>query len=138
MSMQTYTRDDDMMCEINMTPFVDVMLVLLVIFLVTLPFVHQTINIDLPKVTNQRLENPPTPINISVNQEGQYLVNKVFTHLDQLKELLKKESLKNPKPVVLLYADINTRYEHIARVLGSIHQSGLERIGFVTQEESKN
>jgi biopolymer transport protein ExbD len=137
MSMQSYTHDDDMMCEINMTPFVDVMLVLLVVFLVTLPLVHQTINIDLPKVTNKRLVNPPSPINISVNQEGQYLVNKVLTNLDQLKELLKKESHRDPKPVVLLYADINTRYEDIVRVLGSIHQSGLEKIGFVTQEENK-
>ena len=138
MSMQTESSSDSMMSEINMTPFVDVMLVLLIIFLVTLPLVHQTVNIELPKVTSQKLINPPEPLKVSVNQEGHYLLDKETISLEDLQSKLTAESKRDPKPVVLLYADKNARYEDIARVLAGIHQSGLGKIGFVTQDAVKD
>jgi len=133
MSIQTETNAQEMMSEINMTPFVDVMLVLLIIFLVTLPLVHQTVNIELPKVTSQKLINPPESIKISINQEDLYLLNKEVIDLELLTTKLVIESQRDPKPVVLLYADKNTRYEAIAKLLAGIHQSGLRKIGFITQ-----
>jgi len=138
MSMQTKTSSQDMMSEINMTPFVDVMLVLLIIFLVTLPLVHQTINIELPKVTSQKLINHLEPIKISINQEGLYLMNKELIDIELLTAKLALESQRNPKPTVLLYADKDARYESIAKVLGSIHQSGLGKIGFITQTSEQD
>ena len=138
MSMQTESSSDDMMSEINMTPFVDVMLVLLIIFLVTLPLVHQTVNIELPKVTSQKLVDPPLPLKISVNQEGHYLIDQEIIALEDLQTKLMVESQRDPKPVVLLYADKNARYGDIAKVLASVHQSGLGKIGFVTQEGGKD
>ncbi len=138
MSMQTESSSDDMMSEINMTPFVDVMLVLLIIFLVTLPLVHQTVSIELPKVTSQKLVDPPDPLKVSVNGEGQYLLSNVNISIDELRLKLIAESQRDPKPVVLFYADKNARYEDIAKVLANIHQSGLSKIGFVTQEGVKD
>jgi len=138
MSMSTEETSDDMMSEINMTPFVDVMLVLLIIFLVTLPLVHQTVNIDLPKVTSQKLVDPPKPLKISIDQEGRYLFEQEIIELEALQLKLVTESQHDPKPVVLLYADKNARYEDIAKVLASIHQSGMGKIGFVTQDGSKD
>ena len=138
MSMSTEVPSDDMMSEINMTPFVDVMLVLLIIFLVTLPLVHQSVNIDLPKLSSQKLVDPPKPFKISIDQEGRYLFDQEIIQLEALQLKLMTESQRDPKPVVLLYADKNARYEDIAKVLASIHQSGLGKIGFVTQEGNKD
>lgn len=137
MSMHTESSSDDMMSEINMTPFVDVMLVLLIIFLVTLPLVHQTVNIELPKVSTERLVDPPEPIKISIDQSGQYLLKNEVINLQALKIKLALDSQRDPKPVVLLYADQNTRYEDIAKLLSEVHKSGLGKIGFVTQDALK-
>jgi biopolymer transport protein ExbD len=136
--MSTEGTSDDMMSEINMTPFVDVMLVLLIIFLVTLPLVHQTVNIELPKVTSQKLVDPPRSLKISINQEGRYLFEQEIIELEALQLKLVTESQHDPKPVVLLYTDKNARYEDIAKVLASIHQSGMGKIGFITQDEGKH
>ncbi len=131
--LNQYTSDD-LMSEINMTPFVDVMLVLLITFLVTLPMVHQTVNLELPKVTHQKLVEITEPLRISVNREGNFLLSKNVIQLDALQLKLIAESQRHPKPVVLLYIDKNTRYEDIAKLLASIHQSGLGKVGFVTEE----
>jgi biopolymer transport protein ExbD len=134
MSMHNESSSDDLMSEINMTPFVDVMLVLLIIFLVTLPLVHQTVNIELPKVAHKKLVELSEPLKISVNPQGHYRVGTEFIDLEALHSRLSTESQRHPKPVVLLYADKNTRYEDIAKLLANIHQSGLGKVGFVTEE----
>lgn len=134
MNMHNESSSDDLMSEINMTPFVDVMLVLLVIFLVTLPLVHQTVNIELPTVTHQKLVDVKEPLKISVNHHGHYLLGKEVIELEALQLRLSTESQRHPKPVVLLYADKNTRYEDIAKLLAIVHQSGLGKVGFVTAQ----
>ena len=133
-NMFNESPSDALMSEINMTPFVDVMLVLLIIFLVTLPIVHQTLNIELPKVAYKNFVDLSEPLKISVNPEGVYLLGKEVIQLEALHLKLSAESQRHPKPVVLLYADKNTRYEDIAKLLASIHRSGLGKIGFVTEE----
>ena len=138
MSMPTEVSSDDMISEINMTPFVDVMLVLLIIFLVTLPLVHQTVNIDLPKITNEKLINPQDPLKVSIDREGFYLLDQEIIELDVLRSKLMTESQREPKPVVLLYADKNARYEDIAKALATLHQSGIGKIGFITQDASND
>ena len=133
MSMQYDNSSEEMMSEINMTPFVDVMLVLLIIFLVTLPLVHQTVNIELPKVTTQKLIEPTEPIKIWINQEGIYLMDQDIISLELIKNKLELERQRDPKSIVLLYPDKDARYEAIAKVLGSIHQAGIGKVGFITQ-----
>jgi biopolymer transport protein ExbD len=134
MNMLNESSPDDLMSEINMTPFVDVMLVLLIIFLVTLPLVHQTVNIELPKVAHTKLVEHSEPLKISVNPEGHYRLGKEVIQLEALLLKLSTESQRQPKPVILLYADKKTRYEDIAKLLAIIHQSGLGKVGFVTEE----
>jgi biopolymer transport protein ExbD len=132
--MHNESSSNDLMSEINMTPFVDVMLVLIIIFLVTLPLVHQTVNVELPKVTHQKLVDITEPLRLSVNREGQYLLGEEVLQLEVLQIKLSLESQRHPKPVVLLYADKNTRYEDIAKLLAIVHQSNLGKVGFVTME----
>jgi biopolymer transport protein ExbD len=132
--MHNESSSDDLMSEINMTPFVDVMLVLLIIFLVTLPLVHQAVNIELPKVSHQKLDNVTEPLRISINHQGHYLLGKERIKSEALQLTLNLESQRHPKPVVLLYADKNTHYEDIAKLLAIVHQSGLGKIGFVTEQ----
>lgn len=134
MNMPNESSFDNLMSEINMTPFVDVMLVLLIIFLVTLPLAHQTVNIELPKVTHTKFVDPSEPLKISVNPEGHYRLGKEVIQLEALHLKLSTESQRHPKPVVLVYADKNTRYEDIAKLLAGIHRSGLGKVGFVTEE----
>ena len=138
MSMQNEVLTQDMMSEINMTPFVDVMLVLLIIFLVTLPLVHQSVNIDLPKITSQKLDNPQDLIKISIDRDGHYHLDQEIIEIDALQLKLITESQREPKTVVMMYADKKTRYEDIARVLASVHRSGLGKVGFVTQDSDKD
>ena len=132
--MYNESPSNDLMSEINMTPFVDVMLVLLIIFLVTLPLIHQTVNIELPKVNNKKLIDITEPLRLSINHEGHYLLGKEVIQLEALPLRLRLENQRHPKPVVLLYADKNTRYEDIAILLAIVHQSGLGKVGFVTME----
>ena len=138
MSMQTDQNSEDVMSEINMTPFVDVMLVLLIIFLVTLPVVHQTVNVELPKVSAQRMHEPQEPIRISVDQDGQYHLGKAPISFHQLQQQLALEAQRNPNAIVLLYADHNVRYEGIAILLSVVQKSGLSTIGFVTQKHAQH
>lgn len=135
MNMHNESSSDDLMSEINMTPFVDVMLVLLIIFLVTLPLVHQTVNIELPKVTHQKLNDLSEPLRISVNHEGHYRLAKEVIQLEALQLRLSTESQRHPKPVVLIYADKNTRYEDMTKLLAIVHRSGLGKVGFATEEQ---
>lgn len=137
MSMTTEVSSDEMMSEINMTPFVDVMLVLLIIFLVTLPLVHQTVNINLPKVTSQKLVDPHETIKISIDRQGLYLLDQEIIEIETLQLKLTTISQREPKPAVLLYVDKNARYEDIAKVLASVQRSDMGRVGFVTQDEGK-
>lgn len=136
MAMQIESSDDDVMSEINMTPFVDVMLVLLIIFLVTLPLVHHSVNIQLPKVTSQKLIELPDPIKISVDVMGDYRLNNEPITLDILRATLHEGKQREPQPIVHLYADQDVRYELVAKLLAEVHQSGLSKIGFVTQEQT--
>lgn len=132
--MQTDKYDDDMMSEINMTPFVDVMLVLLIIFLVTLPLVHQAVNVELPKASVKPQRIDAEPIKITIDRDGQYRIGDELMHIDTFKRHLSQHAQLNPKAVVHLYADLNVRYEDITKVLSEIQNSGLSKIGFVTQK----
>lgn len=138
MSVQIQDSSDEMVSEINMTPFVDVMLVLLIIFLVTLPLVHQSVYVALPKVTGQNLVEPPLSIKISIDPKGVYLLNQERIDLNELQLKLQAEKQREPQSIVLLYADQNTRYEDIAKVLGTIHHSGISKVGFVTEDAAKD
>ena len=120
--------------EINMTPFVDVMLVLLVIFLVTAPMLNNMIKIDLP-VEQASLVSEQKAVTISVNRYGKYFFNDEEISTNALEQQLKLLSQENPKQQIHLYADVNVNYGKVSYILAELQRSNLSNIGFITKLE---
>jgi biopolymer transport protein ExbD len=119
------------MAEINTTPLVDVMLVLLVIFIITAPLFHQAVPIDLPKVDATRLEDKPQVIQLAIDEAGIIFWNGEAIHRDALPGRLDAARADNPE--LHLRADRNTRYEKVADVMATAQAAGIVKIAFVTE-----
>ena len=119
------------MAEINTTPLVDVMLVLLVIFIITAPLFHQAVPIDLPQVSATRIEDKPEVIQLSVNAEGLIFWNGEAIHRDGLAGRLTAAAVSHPE--LHLRADRAVRYDKVADVLAAAQQAGIVKIAFVTE-----
>jgi biopolymer transport protein ExbD len=120
------------MAEINMTPLIDVMLVLLVIFIITAPLFSHAIRLDLPKVAAAPARQTPQTIALSIDAAGQLYWNSQPITLAQMRERFTEAGKQGDQPEIQLSAERSTRYEVIAQVMGAAQQAGLERIGFVT------
>ena len=126
--------DGQMNASINTTPLVDVMLVLLIIFLITIPVVTQSIKLDLPKERNLPTQTKPENIVIAVNREGE-----LFWGIERLPDIetlvarLKKESVKEPQPEVHIRGDMEVRYESVGRVVVACQRAGIYKVGFITE-----
>ena len=127
--------DDDSqpMAEINMTPLVDVMLVLLIVFMITIPVMQHAVKVELPQASSQRNDVKPESINLSISAKGQIFWNTSAIDLDTLSIYAQTAAKKNPQPEVQLRADKNVRYESVAQVLATAKRSGLTKIGFITE-----
>ena len=122
------------MNEINTTPLVDVMLVLLVIFLITAPLLNQAVPVDLPKVDASQLSDTPTVIQLSIDENGDPFVNGIATEFDNLEAALKGAVPQDQSQTeVHLRADRHTEYERVAQAMASVNKAGLTRISFVTE-----
>ena len=139
MSVGSDSGDEDtVMSEINTTPLVDVMLVLLIIFLITSPVVLHLQKIKLPIETNQAAKTTPEDVNIVVNKDGEmYWNQKHLANTDELFDFLAKESVKVPQPEVKIRGDQQTRYEAIGRVLYTAQRAGIQKVGFITEPPDK-
>lgn len=127
-------EEDAVMSEINTTPLVDIMLVLLIIFLITSPVVLKLQQITLPSETNQALKPKPTTVNIVVNKDGDmYWNQKRLSDTNELFEFLKKESVKLPQPEVHVRGDQETRYEFVGKVIFTAQRAGIQKVGFITE-----
>src|SRR5882757_8056203 len=139
MSMYVKSSDDDeqgLMAEINTTPLVDIMLVLLIIFLITIPIITKTVPLHLPKVANIPTKTKPENITISVDIEGQIWWNgKLVPDRDELIKKVVVEAVKVPQPEVHIRGDAGVRYEAIGRTLYSIQRGGIVKIGFITEPD---
>jgi len=119
---------------INTTPLVDVMLVLLIIFLITVPVINETIKLELPKETNIPLITKPENVVIAVNRDGE-----VFWGVERLPDMealvarLKVESIKEPQPEVHIRGDLEARYEAVGRVIVACQRAGIFKVGFITE-----
>ena len=135
MSVGSDSGDEDaVMSEINTTPLVDVMLVLLIIFLITSLVVLHLQKINLPIETNQVVKTTPEDVNIVVNKDGEmYWNQKHLNNTDELFDFLAKESVKVPQPEVKIRGDQQTRYEAIGRVLYTAQRAGIQKVGFITE-----
>jgi biopolymer transport protein ExbD len=126
--------EDEVVSAINTTPLVDVMLVLLIIFLITIPVVTHTIPVTLPKETNIPRQTKPENINLSVDREGQIFWNdQKLADADALVTRLKRESVKVPQPEVQIRGDGGARYEYVGRVVFACQRAGIVKIGFITE-----
>ena len=126
-------RDSAPMAEINMTPLIDVMLVLLVIFIITAPLFTHAIRLDLPKVASQPARETPQTITLSIDDAGKLYWNDAPVSETEMRTRFADAGRAAQKPELHLRASSATRYDVIARVMGAAQQAGLERIGFVTQ-----
>ncbi|MBW8848722.1 MAG: biopolymer transporter ExbD [Burkholderiales bacterium] len=134
MNVGSSSAEDEVVSTINTTPLVDVMLVLLIIFLITVPVVTQSIALNLPKETNVVRITKPENIEISVNKDGEvYWGTKQVPDMEELVKRLGKESVKNPQPEVHIRGDDKSRYESVGRVVFACQRAGIMRISFVTQ-----
>ena len=126
--------EDEVLSAINTTPLVDVMLVLLIIFLITIPVVTQTVPLELPKETNQPRITKPENINLSVDKDGGVFWNEQrIGNNDRLVEKLKQISVVDPQPEIQIRGDGNARYEHVGRVVLACQRAGIVKIGFITE-----
>ena len=126
--------EDEAISAINTTPLVDVMLVLLIIFLITIPVVTHTIPLDLPKETNVPRVTKPENINISVNHDGEVFWNeRLVSSNEDLVNKLKVVAVQVPQPEVQIRGDAGARYEFIGRVVFACQRAGILKIGFITE-----
>ncbi len=138
MSMNVGSNDDGeedaVMSAINTTPLVDVMLVLLIIFLITIPVVTTSIKVSLPKERIEVRETKPENIIISVDQAGNiYWYEARIKNVDALVEKLKKVSNLKPQPEVQVRGDSNARYEGVGKVLLACQRAGIVKVAFITE-----
>ena len=126
--------DDAVMSAINTTPLVDVMLVLLIIFLITIPVVTQSIKLELPKERNLPTQTKPENIVIAVNRDGEvYWGLERMPDNEALVNRLKVEAVKEPQPEVHIRGDSEVRYEAVGRVVVACQRAGIFKVGFITE-----
>jgi biopolymer transport protein ExbD len=136
MSIGGLEDEDKPMSEINTTPLVDVMLVLLILFLITIPVITQSVKVDLPKAANIPTQTKPENINIAVDVEGNVYWNTALVpNQEALLERIKVVAVMDPQPEIHLRGDRGTAYEHIGRVMVACQRGGISKVGFITEPD---
>jgi biopolymer transport protein ExbD len=138
MAMAVGSPDDDgedqMNSTINTTPLVDVMLVLLIIFLITIPVVTQSIQLKLPEEKNVPTQTKPENILLAVSKDGDvYWNTRRMPDIETLVADLKKEAVKEPQPEVHIRGDQDARYESVGRLVVACQRAGIAKVGFITE-----
>jgi biopolymer transport protein ExbD len=134
MTVGSESAEDEAISAINTTPLVDVMLVLLIIFLITIPVVTQSVALQLPKETNVARQTKPENIEIAVTKDGDvYWGMQQVRDNEDLVNRLKKIAVLQPQPEVHIRGDLGGRYEFVGRVVFACQRAGIQKIGFVTE-----
>ena len=124
------------MSEINTTPLVDVMLVMLIIFLITIPVITQSVKVDLPKAANIPTQTKPENINIAVDADGNVYWNTMMIPTQEaLLDRLKSVAVMDPQPEIHVRGDRGTAYEHVGRVIVLAQRAGIQKVGFITEPD---
>lgn len=124
---------DEMMNEINMIPFIDVMLVLLVIFIITVPVLKHAVNVELPRASNEKEVLQPQTLNLSVKADGSYWLGDEAVSDTELALRLQQAGEQNPQPDLHIRGDRDVRYERVAQAMATAQQAGMKKIGFITE-----
>ena len=139
MAVGSLDDDDELVSDINTTPLVDVMLVLLIIFLITIPVVIQSIPVDLPRERNLPTQTKPENIVIAVNKDGDvFWNNRLVADEGRLLDQLKEIAVKQPQPEVHIRGDKEGRYEFVGRVVFACQRAGILKIGFITEPPARD
>ena len=123
--------------DINVTPLVDVMLVLLIIFMITAPMMTQGLNVDLPETTSKSLRQEEEPIVVTVDKDGVISIESITLARDLMIQELEKQYTANKKQPVFLRADENVPYGHVVKVMSDIKSVGFDQIGMITKPPEK-
>jgi len=130
--------EDEVIGTINTTPLVDVMLVLLIIFLITIPVVTHTVPVKLPSELNQPYKTKPENINLAVDKEGKMFWNeREVADTNALLEKLKTIAVMEPQPELHIRGDQETRYEYIGKVIFTAQRAGIAKVAFITEPPSR-
>ena len=136
MSVGSGSGEGQLNSTINTTPLVDVMLVLLIIFLITIPVITKTVKVSLPKAANIATQTKPENITVAVDSQGNiYWNNEQVASRDQLIEMIKNEAVKDPQPEIHIRGDANARFEDIGKVIYSVQRGGIVKVGFITEPD---
>jgi biopolymer transport protein TolR len=136
MAFKPQSEDENAMSEINVTPLVDVMLVLVIILLVTAPLVTQSVHVTLPKTVETTADWNEQPLQLDIDAKGLVTLNKLpVPDLAALETALKSELAKNPEIGLHLYADQNVIYAKVAEVMATVQHAGIAKLAFVTLEQ---
>jgi len=128
--------DDKPMSEINTTPLVDVMLVLLILFLITIPVITQSVSVDLPKAANIPTVTKPENINIAVDAEGNVYWNTARIPTEEaLLDRIKQVAIMDPQPEIHVRGDRHTKYEYVGKVIVLCQRGGIQKVGFITEPD---
>ena len=133
MAFGTQDDADEVMNEINMTPLVDVMLVLLIIFIITVPVIKHAVNIDLPRASNEKVLDKPENIRLSVDADGAYFWNETPVKDADFEQRLASAAAQEPQPELHIRGDKAVRYERVALAMAAAQRAGVRKIGFITE-----
>ena len=128
-----WDKNTEPMGEINVTPLVDVMLVLLIIFMVTAPLLTQGVNVDLPDADSPSMQQNVEPLVVSIHKNGKIYIQKHAIKLEQLAPRIEAIRKTKPNLPVFIQGDAKTPYEHVARVMSVLEQAGIRKVGLVTE-----
>src|ERR1700683_511172 len=137
MAMSVGSGDEaEIMSQINTTPLVDVMLVLLIIFLITIPVITKNIPVHVPKAVNIPTQTKPENITISVSADGEvYWAQQHVPDMKLLVERIEREAVKVPQPEIHIRADADTDYKNVGKVIAAINRGGATKVGFITEPD---
>jgi biopolymer transport protein ExbD len=136
MAMQVGGEEGGAIATINTTPLVDVMLVMLIIFLITIPVITKTVKVELPRAVNIPTQTKPENITIAVDKNGTiYWNDKAVSDRNQLLGLIEQAAVRKPQPEIHIRGDRDTRYEAIGRVMYAIQRGGIVKVGFLTEPD---
>jgi biopolymer transport protein ExbD/biopolymer transport protein TolR len=121
------------MSDINMTPLIDVMLVLLVIFIVTAPLMTSSLKLDLPRTEGAKPTDAPQFVTLAIDPQGRFFWGDEPVSIETLRVRVREAALRNPATEVQLRADKSVTYGRVAELIGVVQEGGLSRVGFVTE-----
>ena len=129
------TQDDsgEVMAEINMIPFIDVMLVLLIIFIITVPVIQHSVKVELPQASVEKVQDKPENIRLVVDAQGQYFWNDQRVADEDFAARLTQAATQDPQPELHIRGDKAVRYERVAQAMAAAQRAGVRKIGFITE-----